>query len=90
MAWNRLIRFVGDDNQVHYGEPIISSASEVTTLLDEGKLSAKELAGTSPFDCKETGKELKVQKLLGPLVPADVPIVRCVGLNYMKHSKCAG
>jgi len=86
-SWTRLIRFVGDDDQEHYGEPAISSASELAPLLDQGKLTAKELTGSSPFNCTETGKEIKVKKLLGPLVPANVPIVRCIGLNYMKHSK---
>lgn len=86
-SWQRLIRFVGDDDEVHYGEPIISSAAELIHLLDQGKLSAKELRGATPFDCTETGKELKVKSLLGPLLPANVPIIRCVGLNYMKHSK---
>ena len=87
MAWERLIRFVGEDDSVHYGEPTVS-ASELDLLAQQGQLMANELSGSDPFSCEPTGKVLKVKKLLGPLVSSNVPIVRCIGLNYIKHSKC--
>jgi hypothetical protein len=36
-----------------------------------------------------TEEVVTVKQLLGPLAQADVPILRCVGLNYAKHSLCA-
>jgi hypothetical protein len=34
-----------------------------------------------------TDEVVTVHKLLGPLTKEDVPILRCVGLNYKTHSK---
>ncbi|KAL8381862.1 hypothetical protein RB595_005893 [Gaeumannomyces hyphopodioides] len=90
MSWNRIIRFIGEDDQEHYGEPVVSSGSELIPLLDQGKLVAKELSGSSPFEASPTGKELQVKSLLGPLRQSDVPIVRCIGLNYIKHIQEGG
>jgi len=83
--WNRLIRFIGVDNQIRYGEPILPSED-----ADIGKLeglTAKLIEGKSVFseDCVVTDKVVKVQKLLGPLTRYDVPTTRCIGLNYAKH-----
>ncbi|KAK7919937.1 hypothetical protein PG985_007959 [Apiospora marii] len=90
MSWSRLIRFVGDDDQVHYGEPKITAAADLQSLLEKGELFATEVSGSGPFEGSPTGKELKVKSLLGPLTPADVPIVRCIGLNYIKHIQEGG
>lgn len=90
MSWSRLIRFVGDDDQVLYGEPKLTAASDLESLFEKSELLATEVSGSSPFEGGPTGKELKVKTLLGPLTPADVPIVRCIGLNYIKHSKVSG
>ncbi|KAK8085956.1 5-carboxymethyl-2-hydroxymuconate isomerase [Apiospora phragmitis] len=79
-----------DDDEVHYGEPKITTASELESLLEKGELLATEVLGSNPFEGDATGKELKVKSLLGPLTPRDVPIVRCIGLNYIKHSKSTG
>ena len=35
---------------------------------------------------KVTDEIATVKELLGPLAQEDVPILRCVGLNYAKHS----
>ena len=53
-------------------------------------MKAKVIVGADPFDT--TGKTVvsdevvSVKRLLGPLARDDVPILRCVGLNYAKHS----
>lgn len=91
IAWERFVRYVpqGQDKTVHYGDPIVS-ASEVDSiaqLAEEGKLEVKVLRGDHPLDAKPTGEKEKVAKLLGPLEPADVPILRCIGLNYTTHSR---
>ncbi|KAJ4252493.1 hypothetical protein NW762_011094 [Fusarium torreyae] len=90
MAWSRFIRFVDEEGQIRFGDAVADSAQELTNLLEAGSLTANELVGTDPFDAKLTGKVYLVKKLLGPLTPQNVPIVRCVGLNYAKHIKETG
>lgn len=83
--WDRLIRFIGADGQVHYGEPIL--ASDQADVAKVRGLKAKLING-SPFseDCVVSDRVLEVIKLLGPLTRHDVPTTRCIGLNYLKHS----
>lgn len=89
--WKRLIRFVGTDGEVHYGEPEVNSAEELHEQLKAGNLEAKCLNG-GIFDDTATleGKTTKVEKLLGPLAEHDVPLVKGIGLNYAAHIKEAG
>lgn len=93
VAWDRLVRYIptGDSATVRYGEPIVASSDSalVAQLADEGKLRVKVLEAAHPLDAKPTGAVEGVKKLLGPLEPADVPIIRCIGLNYKSHSKRA-
>lgn len=88
-SWDRLIRFEDASGTEQFGEPIIN-ASE-TLALDElaasGKLEAKRLSGSDIFSLSSSDDVVKVKKVLSLLSPAQVPIVKCVGLNYMKHSK---
>jgi 2-keto-4-pentenoate hydratase/2-oxohepta-3-ene-1,7-dioic acid hydratase in catechol pathway len=89
-AWKRLIRYVSTDGSIKYGEPIVPSDDknpDIDALAQQGGLKVKVLAGDSPLLAKPTGEEDEVRQLLGPLTPKDVPIVRCVGLNYRTHSK---
>lgn len=69
-AVSRIIRFVGDNNEVHYGEEPLKGHS-VTVL--EGDL----FGGLTRTSTKQ-----HVRTLLAPLVPTDI---FCIGLNYMKH-----
>jgi hypothetical protein len=87
--WQRLIRFEDESGEEHFGEPLIETAEELQSLLDAGKLGARLLTGDGPFSLSATQQERKVKKLLGVLRPTDVPIIKCIGLNYMKHSKSA-
>jgi 2-keto-4-pentenoate hydratase/2-oxohepta-3-ene-1,7-dioic acid hydratase in catechol pathway len=87
MAWSRLIRFVDDDNKITYGEPCFDSVSELEEKLESKDLFASELVGSDVFALSATGRQLHVQQILGPLTADDVPIIRCIGLNYMKHSE---
>jgi hypothetical protein len=86
--WERLIRFIGPDGKVHYGEPIVPSERADVGKLEE-ELTAKLIEGKNVFsdECTVTDKVLQVKKLLGPLTRYDVPTTRCIGLNYAKHSK---
>lgn len=88
-AWNRLIRYVSaKDGSIKYGEPIVSDDKpDIDALAQKGGLKVRVLQGETPILAKPTGEEDEVKTLLGPLEPKDVPIVRCVGLNYRTHSK---
>jgi 2-keto-4-pentenoate hydratase/2-oxohepta-3-ene-1,7-dioic acid hydratase in catechol pathway len=83
--WFRLVRFQAEDGSEVFGEPIIQNGEELAARLESNSLEAIVYRGSSPFDLKATEERVKVKKLLPALKQADVPIVRCIGLNYMKH-----
>ena len=95
VPWSRLIRFVSTDGRILRGEPIIPS--DATDTFDLGKIGpsdnvkAKIIEGKDIFDTtgntKVTDQVVEVKQVLGPLVQEEVPIIRCVGLNYAKHSE---
>jgi hypothetical protein len=92
-AWKRLVRYVSaQDGSIKYGEPIVppnEKYPDIDALAQYNSLRVRVLAGDSFISAKPTGEEDEVKQLLGPLTPKDVPIVRCVGLNYRTHSKFA-
>jgi hypothetical protein len=87
MAWSRLIRFLDDEHKITYGEPCITSVAEFEEKLENKDLFASELVGSDVFALSATGRQVHVQRILGSLTVDDVPIIRCIGLNYMKHSE---
>lgn len=75
------------DGAIRYGEPIVSDEKpDIDQLAQDGKLEVNVLEGPNPVQAKANGEKDSVKQLLGPLTPGDVPIVRCVGLNYKTHS----
>ena len=95
VVWNRLIRFVATDGRVLRGEPILPHPDfDLGKTTAKTALQAKVITGDDLYDTKGSTKVsdevVTVQKLLGPLTSADVDIMRCVGLNYAKHSKHLG
>ena len=88
MSFERLIRFEGENGQQQFGEPQIEDADELLVALQEGKLVAKVFEGQNAFDLSsQQGPLVLVKRLLPVLRREDVPIVKCIGLNYMAHSK---
>lgn len=92
VVWDRLIRFVATDGRRLRGEPIMPSESfDLGNTAEQTKLQAKVIAGDDIYDetgrTKVTDEIVTVQQLLGPLAQSDVDILRCVGLNYAKHSR---
>ncbi|KAH6877158.1 hypothetical protein B0T10DRAFT_447987 [Thelonectria olida] len=95
VAWDRLMRFVATDGRVLYGEPILVSPDvDLGDTAENTGLQAKVIQGDDLYDTsgstKVTSEVVTVKKLLGPLAPSDVPILRCVGLNYATHIREAG
>jgi hypothetical protein len=92
VAWERLIRFIAEDGRVLRGEPILPSPEfDLGSTTAETGLRAKVISGQDIYDTTGvtvvTDEVVTVKTLLGPLAQEDVPILRCVGLNYAKHSK---
>jgi 2-keto-4-pentenoate hydratase/2-oxohepta-3-ene-1,7-dioic acid hydratase in catechol pathway len=90
MAWTRLIRFQDDAGATHFGEPVIDSAEDLNLLLESGELFASAFEGSSPFALTGPGSKRHVKRILGILTPEDVPVIKCIGLNYMKHIQEGG
>jgi hypothetical protein len=86
-AWKRLIRFADDNGREMFGEPCIQSDHELEQLLASGTLHAIEYKGLGPFGLTTRGEKVHVKALRNILHPSDVPIIRCIGLNYIKHSE---
>ena len=86
-SWNRLIRFVDKNGRETFGEPCVADDKELAAKLDNNDLWAVELQGSSPVGKLTRGEKVAVQSLRPVLQQKDVPIIRCIGLNYMKHSK---
>jgi hypothetical protein len=87
--WSHLIRFRRNDS-VYYGDAVFANEQnpqDVVSLAKAGKLRARVIRydPLSP-EAIVTENEVVVEQLLGPLTQHQVPIIRCVGLNYMKHS----
>ncbi|CAI4214110.1 unnamed protein product [Parascedosporium putredinis] len=85
MAWSRLIRFVDDNGKETFGEPCIDKYDQLNELLEKGELYAVEYAGQDPTTATQQGAKVHVKELKDILKPSEVPIVKCIGLNYIKH-----
>jgi hypothetical protein len=89
--WDRLIRFVATDGRVLRGQPILPRPDfDLGQTTATTKLQACVITGRDIYDetgdAKVSDEVVTVEQLLGPLAQEDVPILRCVGLNYAKHS----
>jgi hypothetical protein len=92
VAWTRLIRFLATDGRVLRGEPILPNPDfDLGNTTEQTQLQVRVLIGDDIYDTtgetKVSDEIVTVKRLLGPLLAQDVDILRCVGLNYAKHSK---
>lgn len=85
-TWSRLIRFIDDNGNETFGEPLVKSETELEQLLSSQNLYATEFKGQSPTSELVKGEKVHVKAIRDILTPSDVPIIRCIGLNYIKHS----
>ncbi|CAH0024867.1 unnamed protein product [Clonostachys rhizophaga] len=95
VLWSRLIRFQAADGRVLRGEPILPRPNFDLGLATEAdNIQARVITGDDPYDTtgatRVTEELVTVKQILCPLTAKDVPILRCVGLNYLKHIKQAG
>lgn len=93
--WDRLIRFIATDGRELRGEPILPTPDfDVGKTSESTGLQAKviQVANHDIFDSatKVTDEIATVKTLLGPVTTAEVPIIRCIGLNFIKHIQEGG
>lgn len=92
LPWRRLIRFIATDGRTLRGEPILPTpTTDLGFITESDKLQARVIKGDDLYDTtgktRVTDEIVSVKTVLGPLAQADVPILRCVGLNYAKHGR---
>jgi 2-keto-4-pentenoate hydratase/2-oxohepta-3-ene-1,7-dioic acid hydratase in catechol pathway len=87
-SWTRLIRFIAEeDGQVHLGEVDATQCPDVgLATFNKERVAVKVITGTV-FDGTVTSTTMHVSQLLPPLEVSDVPIIRCLGLNYYEAAK---
>ncbi|TVY24326.1 Fumarylacetoacetate hydrolase domain-containing protein 2-like protein [Lachnellula hyalina] len=87
-AWTHLVRFIAEeDAQIHFGNVDASKYPDVGLSLFKGEKVAANLINGSAFSGTVTEKVVHIKQLLSPLAASDVPIIRCMGLNYRDHAK---
>lgn len=92
LPWRRLIRFIAADGRTLRGEPILPTpTTDLGFITEVQKLQTYVLEGDDIYDTtgktRVTDEIVTVKTILGPLTQSDVPILRCVGLNYAKHGE---
>lgn len=87
MEWSRLIRFVTDSGATTFGDPCVEDGADLIPFMKRNELYAIRLEGKDPFALTRTDEKIRVERLLGVLNVEDVVIFKCIGLNYVKHSK---
>lgn len=92
LPWKRLIRFIARDGRTLRGEPILPTpATDLGFITESDNLQARVIEGEDIYDTtgktRVTDETVTVRTILGPLAQEDVPVLRCVGLNYAKHSE---
>ncbi|KAI3559466.1 fumarylacetoacetate hydrolase domain-containing protein 2A [Colletotrichum abscissum] len=87
-SWTHLVRFVAEeDNEIHLGQIDASQYPDVGLATLEGqKVKANVVVG-DVFDGRVTEDVLHIEHLLSPVTADQVPIIRCMGLNYRDHAK---
>lgn len=91
--WDRLIRFESGSRTL-YGQPVFSTSTTASNFHEAaraGRLEAQVLNAPNGIfgpGLEVSSETVKVDKLLCPLDRRDVPSIRCIVLNYKKHSEC--
>ncbi|KAG5359563.1 Fumarylacetoacetate hydrolase domain-containing protein 2 [Yarrowia sp. C11] len=80
--FTRLIRFLGTDSKVYFGDAILPSGSKDARLATEAYLIGGDIFGSYTV----TDTKVGISKLLSPLNDAHTRTVRFVGMNYGKHA----
>ncbi|KAB8260726.1 hypothetical protein BDV32DRAFT_158639 [Aspergillus pseudonomiae] len=86
--WAHLVRFISEeDGQIHLGEVDPSRYPDVGIAILNGERVAVKLIKGSIFDGTVTDTTVHIARLLAPIGMEEVPIIRCLGLNYRDHAR---
>ncbi|GFZ47362.1 hypothetical protein JCM24511_05105 [Saitozyma sp. JCM 24511] len=85
-AWTRLVRFIGQDGQVYLGQPVNASIDVGLAVISGETVVANVIKGDI-YSGTVSSKEVTIKKLLPPVTRDECSIIRCLGLNYMKHAQ---
>ncbi|KAE8325436.1 hypothetical protein BDV39DRAFT_206974 [Aspergillus sergii] len=86
--WAHLVRFISEeDGQTHLGEVDPSKYPDVGIAILNSERVAVKLVKGSIFDGRVTDTTVHIGRLLAPIGIEEVPIIRCMGLNYRDHAK---
>ncbi|KAM3067767.1 hypothetical protein ACMFMG_011502 [Clarireedia jacksonii] len=87
-TWTHLVRFIAkEDGQVHLGNVDVQKYPDVGLSTFKGEEVKVQLVTGSIFDGVVTEKTFTVNQLLSPISLHEIPIIRCMGLNYRDHAK---
>ena len=87
-AWTHLVRFIAEeDGQIHLGNIDVKKYPDVGLSTYQGEKVTAQLVTGSIYDGVVTDRSMTVQQLLSPVAMNEVPMVRCLGLNYRDHAK---
>jgi hypothetical protein len=87
--WKRLIRFRDETGTVRYGEPQLEESQDLLELWKaDHSIPITAYKSTNPFEITNRSETVSasVKEILPILESNDVPVIKCIGLNYMKHS----
>ncbi|GKZ24634.1 hypothetical protein AbraIFM66951_011904 [Aspergillus brasiliensis] len=86
--WTNLVRFISEeDGQIHLGEVDSSTHPDVGISILNGERIAVKLVKGTIFDGIVTDTIMHIDRLLAPIGIEEVPIIRCMGLNYRDHAQ---
>ena len=87
-TWTHLIRFENGGRE-YYGDLRLfrgGTVNDVWRLAKTQMLEAEVVDGGPLYGGVLSGKRLRVDKVLPLFSRQQVPVIRCIGLNYTKHS----
>jgi len=87
-TWTHLVRFQArEDGQIHLGQIDPRLHPDVGLSVVEGKNIQAKLIKGSIYDGIVTDTVMTIDQLLSPIARPEVPLIRCLGLNYRDHAK---
>lgn len=90
--WTHLVHFESDGKE-YYGDLKLfpgGTVNDVWRMEKSQMMEADVVEGDPLTNGTLSGKRVRVDKVLPILSSSKVPFVRCIGLNYTKHSKIEG
>ncbi|KAI1619334.1 hypothetical protein EDD37DRAFT_597359 [Exophiala viscosa] len=86
--WTHLVRFLAqEDGQIHLGQVDATKWPDVGLATFKGEKVDARLVTGSIYDGVVNQRIMHISQLLPPLSMEEVPIIRCLGLNYFEAAK---